>query len=82
LILSVDVLFEARAQKRVDTLRGPMLAYGMCGFFIVVALVTTHWAIVGASIGVTAVLFAIVTARLARDARSERVRSGDPQALP
>jgi uncharacterized membrane protein len=82
LILSVDVLFEAHAQKRVDTLRGPILAYGMCGFFIVVALVTTHWAIVGASIGVTIVLFAVVTARLARDARAERVRSGDPQVLP
>jgi hypothetical protein len=59
-----------------------MLAYGMCGFFIVVALVTTHWAIVGTSIGVTIVLFAIVTARLARDSRSKQVRSGDPQVLP
>jgi putative membrane protein len=82
LILLVDVLFEARAKKHVDTLRGPMLAYGMCGFFIIIALATTHWAIAGASIGVTAVLFAIVTARLARDAGSEEIRSGDLRALP
>jgi uncharacterized membrane protein len=82
LILSVDVLFEARAQKRVDSRRGPMLAYGMCGFFIVVSLVTRHWAIAGASVGVTAVLFAIATARRARDPRSEQVRSAGPQELP
>jgi putative membrane protein len=82
LILLVDALLEARAEKHVDTLRGPMLAYGMCGFFIVIALVTTNWSITGASIGVTAVLIVIVTARLARDARSEEIRSGDPQALP
>ena len=82
LILSVDALFEARAVKRVDARRGPMLAYGMCGFFIVVALATAHWAIAGASIGVTAVLFVITTARLTRSARPEPIRSGDPQALP
>src|SRR5438552_18212678 len=59
LILAVDALFEARAQKNVDVRRGQMLGYGMCGFFIVIALATHHWAIAGASIGVTLVLYAI-----------------------
>ena len=82
LILAVDALFEARAQKMVDARRGPMLGYGMCGFFLVIALVTRHWAIAGASVGVTLVLFAIATARVARAKGPVEIRSADPQALP
>jgi putative membrane protein len=82
LILMVDVLFKARAQRKVDSRRGPMLAYGMCGFFIVIALVTSHWAIAGASVGVTLVLFGVATAQAARGPGVERIRTGDPQALP
>jgi len=82
LILMVDVLFEARAQKKVDSRRGPMLAYGMCGFFIVIALATSHWAIAGSSVGVTLVLFGVSTARAVRGPGVERIRIGDPRALP
>ena len=80
LILTVDALFEARAQKQVDAARGPMLAYGTCGFFIVVALATRHWAIAGASAGVTIVMVSIARARLARAPAVGTVSSAGPQA--
>src|SRR5205807_2949514 len=61
-ILSVDALFEARAPKRVDTARGPTLAYGMCAFFVVIALATSHWAIAAAAAGVTIVMMSLARA--------------------
>jgi hypothetical protein len=39
-----------------------MLAYGICGFFIVIALATSHWAIAGASAGVTIVMMSLARA--------------------
>ncbi|MGZ4213703.1 MAG: carotenoid biosynthesis protein [Actinomycetota bacterium] len=57
-ILLLDSLLDTRAPQEADTLRGPSLAYGMCAFFIVIALATRHWAITGASILVTGVLVA------------------------
>jgi hypothetical protein len=41
----------------------------MCAFFIVIALATSHWAIAGASIALTAVLAVV---RLASGARAMR----------
>ncbi len=80
LILTIDSVFEARAPKKVDARRGPMLAYGMCGFFIVIALATSHWAIAAASAGVTIVIMSIARARLSRAPTAEPVRSGAPPA--
>lgn len=82
IILSVDWLLETRAPKHVDTARGPAMAYGMCVFFIVIALATRHWAIALASVGVTVVLFSVVTARLSRAVRTEEATaSGPPEPL-
>lgn len=80
LILLVDELFQASASKKVDAARGPMLAYGMCAFFIVIALATSHWAIAGASVGVTIVMMSIARARLARAPIAEPVSPSVPPA--
>jgi uncharacterized membrane protein len=80
LILAVDALFEAKAPKKVDAIRGPMLAYGTCGFFIVIALATSHWAIAGASAGVTIVIMSLARARLGGAAAPEPVSSAAPPA--
>jgi uncharacterized membrane protein len=68
-ILLIDELFEASSPRTVDAVRGPGLAFGMCAFFVVIALATSHWAIAGASIGVTAVLGLV---RVAANARANR----------
>ena len=80
LILFVDTLFEAKTPKKVDAVRGPMLAYGMCGFFIVIALATSHWAIAGASAGVTIVMMSLARARLGREPAPEPVSLAAPRA--
>ena len=80
LILSVDALFEAKAPKKVDAVRGPMLAYGMCGFFIVIALATSHWAIAGASAGVTIAMVSLARARLTGAPAPEPVSPAAPRA--
>jgi uncharacterized membrane protein len=69
LILLIDEVFEASRPRAVDTKRGPALGLGMCAFFIVIALATSHWAIAGASLGITAVLAAV---RLASGTRAKR----------
>jgi len=79
-ILTVDVVLESRAQKRVDAKRGPMLAFGTCGFFIVIALATSHWAIAGASAGVTIVMMSLARARVASAPASEVVSPAAPPA--
>ena len=81
LILLVDEVFEANAAKKVDAVRGPMLAYGMCGFFIVIALATSHWAIAGASAGVTIVMMSIARARLGARAAEPVSPSAPPAQL-
>lgn len=80
LILTIDALFETRVTKQVDEARGPMLAYGMCGFFIVIALATSHWAIAGASAGVTIVMMSIARARLGRAPSVEPLSPAVPPA--
>jgi putative membrane protein len=79
-ILTVDWLLETHEPKYVDTLRGPLLAYGICVFFVILALATTHWAIAFASLGVTVVLVSIVTARLSR-AAEQATASAPPAPL-
>ena len=80
LILTIDVLFEAKKEKKVDAVRGPLLAYGMCGFFIVIALATSHWAIAGASAGVTIVIMSVARARLSAAPTANRVSRAAPPA--
>jgi len=80
LILSLNAFLEARAPKNVDTVRGPMLAYSICGFFIVIALATSHWAIAGASAGVTIVMMSLARARLGGAPVSEPVSPAAPRA--
>jgi uncharacterized membrane protein len=63
-ILAIDAMFERRAN--VHSVRGTLLAYGTCAFFIALALATSHWAIAGASAGVTIVLVSLARARLGR----------------
>ena len=82
LILSIDWLFEARAHTHGDTRRGPLLGYGICSFFIVIALATRHWAIALASIGVTVVLVSVATARWSRTVQTEEATASGPPALP
>jgi len=79
-ILTVDWLLETHAAKHVDTVRGPALAYGTCGFFIVLALATRHWMIALASVGVTVLLISIVTARLSSAVRVEEATASGPPA--
>jgi putative membrane protein len=81
LILSIDWLLETRAPKHVDTARGPLLAYGICGFFILLALATRQWAIALASIGVTVVMVSLVTARLGRVVGTEDATASGPPGL-
>jgi putative membrane protein len=80
IILVIDEAFEARARKRVDTVRGPLLAFGTCGFFIVIALATSHWAIAGASVGVTIVMISLARARLGGTRAEQPVSSAAPPA--
>ena len=79
-ILSIDWLLETRAPKNVDTVRGPALAFGMCAFFIVLALATRHWMIALATTGVTVLLISLVTARLSSAARTEEATASVPPA--
>lgn len=80
LILSVDYLLEARSPRNVVPERGRLLAYGICGFFIVLALATRHWAIAAASAGVTIVMMSLARARLGREPAPEPVRPAVPPA--
>jgi putative membrane protein len=73
LILLIDEIFEAGAPRTVDNTRGPMLAFGMCAFFLVIAAATSHWAIFGASVGVSLTLGVIRVATAARAKAPARV---------
>ena len=76
-ILSIDTVLERRETISVDAVRGPLLAYGTCAFFIVLALATSHWTIAGASVGVTVVLVSV-----ARVARAPVVKPLSPAGPP
>jgi uncharacterized membrane protein len=54
LILWVDELLETRAEKVVDTVRGPTLAAIIALFFVALAVATGHWAILAGQLAVIA----------------------------
>lgn len=81
LALWVDELFETHRARVIDPVRGPTLAVVIVVFFMLIALLTTHWRIFVGQAVVAAILWALCAANITQ-AYTEADAPPEPQAPP